>query len=133
MSNLKKELQQIKDSIYIMQMKQAEIEHLLMEDSGSFKEKFDIWSGSSLGQEESYYPRQDKYPFLHKYLGRMECDRHRAYDLFELMDEDLYYAFDATPAELAKYPRYTPDRIQLIKDTAAEIMEKNISSFICDW
>ena len=136
MNILKTKLEEIDNQIRNLQMEKVQIEQEIIESSSSLEEKFYAWAGSSMGKIESWYPSYDEYPLLNKYIDGCEFNRYSTVDLVDYLDEDFYYAFQASEEELEEdwnKKHYTEEKRQEIRGVAEEMMVKNIKGFKCDW
>ena len=135
MNILKTKLQEIEKQIRDLQMEKVQLELEIIENCNSLGEKFYAWAGSSMGSISPYYPQFDEYPKLNKYIERCEFNRYSTIDLIDYLDEDFYYAFQASQEELEKPlgGKYTIQKCQQIREVAEEMMIKNIKGFECDW
>jgi hypothetical protein len=130
-------LEEIKKQIAELEKEKFNIESSLMKDSDSLKEKFLIWRDSGRGEHSRWMITEEQYPVLRKYVDdHFDLQRYKTIDLLDRLEEDFYYAFEATEEDCSEWAKETylnEKHLSEIKAVAKEMMEKNIVSFTCDW
>jgi hypothetical protein len=128
---IQQQIDQINLEITNLQAKKNILEKELISKSETFEEKFKAWVYSSEGKHLDWIIGEREYPKIRKYMDRnIEWDRHRTYDLVDIFEEQIEALLDP---DFEANEWFTEEDLKEFREVAAEMMTKNVKSFVCDW